>query len=140
MAVDIAVAYDGELRCTATHGPSGGTLRTDAPTDNGGQGTTFSPTDLVAAALGGCILTIVGLQAQRHGWDLAGSRATVVKKMVATPHRRIGALETTVAIRSAAPLAAADRQRLENAARHCPVHRSLHPEIDAPITFVYESA
>ncbi len=137
MGVDIDLVYDGELRCTATHRPSGQTLGTDAPLDNGGNGSTFSPTDMVAAALGACVMTIMGLVAARHGWDLAGSRVHVVKEMVSKPHRRIGALRTSVIVRSAAPLAAGDRQRLENAARLCPVHESLHPDIEAPIEFDY---
>ena len=138
MAVDIDLVYQGELRCAATHRPSGSAIATDAPLDNGGRGTTFSPTDLVAAALGACVMTIMGLVAGRHGWNLAGSQIHVAKEMVDKPLRRIGALRTTVAVRSAVPLAPADRQRLENAARHCPVHQSLHPDIAAPIDFAYE--
>jgi putative redox protein len=64
--VEIQIAYQGQLRCQATHGPSGAKLITDAPTDNMGQGSSFSPTDLVAVALGTCMLTIMGIIAQRH--------------------------------------------------------------------------
>ena len=62
--------YGGELRCTARHDPSGSLLDTDAPTDNQGKGERFSPTDLVATALATCILTVMGIVAQRHGWSL----------------------------------------------------------------------
>lgn len=66
--------YDGALRCSSSHGPSGSLLETDAPTDNQGQGERFSPTDLVATALSTCILTILGIVAERHGWPCRGPR------------------------------------------------------------------
>jgi putative redox protein len=135
MAVELDLIYDGDLRCTATHGPSGVTLQTEAPVDNGGTGGSFSPTDLVATALGACVMTVMGLVAKRHGLDLTGTKVHVVKEMVQTPHRRIGRLATSVEFRLA--LDEANRTRLENAARHCPVHQSLHESIDAPIEFRY---
>src|SRR5690606_31555260 len=95
-------------------------------------GESFSPTDLVATALAGCILTTMAIVAQRHNIDLSGATVHVTKEMVTTPQRRIGRLPVTVRIPHAP--AAEDRQRLENAARSCPVHRSLHPDVDAPIT------
>src|SRR5262245_16249532 len=81
--------YEGDLRCTAKHGPSGAELRTDAPKDNQGRGESFSPTDLVATALGTCMLTTMGIVAKRHGWPLEGGHARVEKHMIADPHRRI---------------------------------------------------
>ncbi|MEL6896320.1 MAG: OsmC family protein [Planctomycetota bacterium] len=138
MSVQIDAIYEGSLRCVATHEPSGHTLATDAPTDNGGKGASFSPTDLVATALGTCVLTIIGLVADRHDLQLAGTRVRVLKSMVAQPTRRIGSLKTTVTLPAAAVADSEMRQRLESAARKCPVHASLHPEIDAPIDFVYE--
>ena len=139
MAVEISVDYSGQLHCEATHGPSGETLSTDAPTDNGGKGESFSPTDLVATALGTCVMTILGLVAQRHGLELNGTKIIVTKEMVADPVRRIGTLKTFVTIPADAVTDAAMRSRLEAAARKCPVHQSLHPEIDAPIDFEYSS-
>ncbi len=136
MAVEIDTKYIGGLRCGATHGPSGKTLYTDAPTDNGGQGTSFSPTDLVATALGTCVMTILGLVAERHGIDLRGTKVHVTKEMITEPVRRIGSLRTVVTM-PPVPIEPSMRERLEAAARKCPVHQSLHPEIDAPIEFQY---
>ncbi len=135
MSVRIDAVYTGSLGCTATHGPSGKTLVTDAPVDNGGRGESFSPTDLVATALGTCILTILGLVAERHSLDLTGTSVHVEKEMAAAPVRRIAALRTVVTYPSGLSLSDADAQRLEHAARHCPVHASLHDSIDAPIEF-----
>jgi uncharacterized OsmC-like protein len=133
MAVEIRVAYEGALRTRATHGPSGVQLITDAPLDNQGRGESFSPTDLVATALGACLLTIMGIAAERRGVDLLGAIARVEKHMVADPERRIGALPVTITI-PASP-ADAERQLLEKAARSCPVLRSLDPRIEKNIQF-----
>lgn len=140
MAVEIDIVYAGQLRCIATHGPSQQQLNTDAPVDNHGRGESFSPTDLVATALGSCMMTVMGIVAERHQIDLTGTRVHVVKEMVQQPVRRIGALRTTISIpvEQAAKLSTADRTRLEAAAIHCPVHQSLHPEVALPIEFVYE--
>jgi putative redox protein len=138
MAVESLIVYQGHLHCEARHGPSGAVIYTDAPTDNGGKGEAFSPTDLVGAALGSCIATIMGLVAKTRDINLTGTKVRVVKEMVNRPHRMIGSLQTTVTIPASAQLSDDDKTRLENAARHCPVHQSLHPEIDAPIEFVYE--
>ena len=137
MAVEIDTTYLGELRVEATHGPSGATLSTDAPTDNGGQGASFSPTDLVATALGTCVMTILGLVAERHELDLKGTRVHVTKEMITSPVRRIGSLRTAVTIPAGAVDDPSMRVRMEAAARKCPVHQSLHPDIDAPIEFTY---
>lgn len=133
--VQIDIVYRGELRTQATHQPSGTVLVTDAPVDNHGKGESFSPTDLVATALGSCMLTIMGIVAARHGWDLTGSTVTVHKHMVTEPVRRIGRLPVTIRVSQA--LSAVDRQRLEQAALQCPVHQSLHPDIDKPVEFSY---
>ena len=90
--VTITVNYEGNLRCKATHGPSGTTLITDAPTDNHGKGESFSPTDLVATALPACVLTIMGIAAQKHGLNLEGMSAVTTKEMSAAPPRRIARL------------------------------------------------
>lgn len=141
MAVEINVVYEGQLHCTAKHGPSGTTLATDAPKDNMGKGESFSPTDLVATALATCVITTMGIVAQRNNLDLAGSRVHVEKHMITEPIRRIGRLPVTITVpkTQAAKLSDTDRQKLENAAKHCPVHASLHPDIDAPLRFVYEA-
>jgi len=127
--------YHGALRCVATHGPSGATLETDAPKDNEGRGESFSPTDLVSTALGTCICTILGIVARRRELDVAGMRFVVDKEMVNAPRRRIGKLTTTIHLPAALDKAA--RAALERAARACPVHASLHPDVEAPVTFVY---
>lgn len=131
--VRIDVAYEGELRCRAAHGPSGAEVLTDAPVDNHGRGQSFSPTDLVATALGTCMATIMGIVAERHDVDLTGMRITVVKEMVVEPTRRIGRLRTVIHV----PAEPDERTRavLERAALACPVHASLHPEMDKPVLF-----
>lgn len=130
--VQVDAEYVGDLRCTAEHIPSGVTLTTDAPTDNHGRGASFSPTDLVATALGTCVATIMGIQADKLGLDLEGTEITVEKEMASDP-RRIDSLRTEVTMPN--PLDERTRTRLEQAARHCPVHHSIHPDIDAPIVF-----
>jgi len=137
MSVEIDVTYLGDLRCQSTHGPSGNQLVSDAPVDNHGKGEAFSPTDLVATGLGSCMLTVMGIVAQRHQWDLSGMTAHVTKEMAKAPIRRIGKLLVTISIpaEQAAQLAVEDRKRLENAAHTCPVHHSLHPDIEVPVTF-----
>lgn len=130
--VPIDTDYLGDLRCEAEHRPSGVTLTTDAPEDNRGEGRSFSPTDLVATALGTCIATILGIQAEQHGLDLEGIEISVEKEMASNP-RRIASLRTEVTMPTA--LDSSLRERLERAARHCPVDESIHPDIDAPIVF-----
>jgi putative redox protein len=115
--------YGGQLRCHSEHGPSGSTLDTDAPTDNQGQGARFSPTDLVATALSTCMLTIMGIVADRHGWSLEGASARVEKTMTSTPPRRIAQL--TVWVELPAALDAQQRALLQRAAETCPVKLSL---------------
>ena len=137
MAVEITGEYVGELGVIAKHGPSDAELRTDAPTDNGGRGASFSPTDLVATALGTCVLTILGLVADRHDLDLEGTTVHTTKEMITSPIRRIGGLKTVVHIPAGRVDDEEMRKRLESAARKCPVHKSLHPDIDAPIEFNY---
>src|SRR6185436_20829407 len=96
--IQITIDYLGELRCHATHGPSQNTFITDAPVDNHGRGESFSPTDLVATALGTCMATVMGIFAERHGIDLKGMSVTVKKEMVQTPVRRIGRLPAEIRI------------------------------------------
>lgn len=131
--VQIDVAYQGQLRCQAVHGPSGTKLATDAPKDNHGKGELFSPTDLVATALGTCMLTVMGIVAQRRNISLEGAKASVVKEMATSPVRRVGRL--TVEIHVPGQLNDEQRKLLEHAAHTCPVHKSLHPDIEIPVTF-----
>ncbi|HTE07104.1 MAG TPA: OsmC family protein [Planctomycetota bacterium] len=131
--VRIDIRYEGELRCTARHAPSGTTLFTDAPADNHGKAASFSPTDLLATSLGTCILTTMGIVAQRHGIDLVGASASVEKEMATSPVRRVGAL--TVAIHVPRDPGPEQRKLLENAAATCPVHASLHADVRHPVTF-----
>ena len=129
--VEINIAYQGELRCAAVHQPSGTQLVTDAPKDNHGKGESFSPTDLVATALGTCMMTLMGITAQNLKIDLRGTKVTVHKEMVAQPARRIGKLAVTIDV----PVAVDEerKQKLIKAALTCPVHHSLHPDIQMPI-------
>ena len=131
--VEIDVVYEGELRTHCHHGPSGTELSTDAPVDNQGRGESFSPTDLVATALGGCMLTVMGIVARRHQWPLEGARVHVEKHMVADPLRRIG----RIALHFDMPpdLPRDSRQILEQTARTCPVKRSLHPDLQVDLVF-----
>jgi len=137
MAVEINITYEGGLHSAAIHGPSKNKLTTDAPVDNGGQGAAFSPTDLVATALGTCMATVMGLVAQRNKLDIDGLQIQVIKEMTADPVRRIGTLKTRLVFAPGKPLAAADRAKLEAAARACPVKQSLHPDVKTPVEFVY---
>lgn len=133
--VTIKVSYEGDLHCRLTHGPSGQEFLTDAPVDNMGKGEFFSPTDLMAAAVGSCMLTIMGIYAARHGIDLRGARAEVTKEMVQEPVRRIGKL--AVVFHMPRRIDPRHREALERAALTCPVHKSLHPDIEAPVRFEY---
>ncbi len=131
--VEINGKYQGDLHCSARHGPSGSVLATDAPKDNQGRGEAFSPTDLVATALGTCMATLMGLFAERHHIDLKGMRIAVTKEMASQPTRRIGRLTTEVWV--PLPRSLPEREALERAALTCPVHHSLHPDVEKPVTF-----
>jgi len=133
--IEIHIDYQGDLRTHAVHGPSQTELITDAPVDNQGRGESFSPTDLVATALGTCMATIMGIVAKRKGIDLRGMIIRVEKHMSADLPRRIVRLPVTVE----APLPAdhPDRALLEASALGCPVFHSLHPDIDKPVTFAW---
>ena len=136
--VEIRVRYEGDLHCAAEHGPSKTKLATDAPVDNQGRGESFSPTDLVATALGTCMLTTMGIVAKRHGWAMEGASATVVKHMVADPARRIGKLDVKIVMPGGLDERA--RETLERTARTCPVHKSLGAKVEIPIAFEWGTA
>jgi uncharacterized OsmC-like protein len=131
--IQITIDYQGGLRCEAVHGPSQNHLLTDAPVDNHGQGQSFSPTDLVATALGTCMATVMGIFAQRHEIDLRGMKITVLKEMTQVPVRRIAQLTTEIVM--PIPASHPHRDTLERTALTCPVHQSLHPDVKKPVTF-----
>jgi len=134
--VKIRVEYTGELHCDAEHGPSRTKLATDAPADNKGKGESFSPTDLVATALGTCISTTMGIKAEALGVDLRGMTVSVQKEMSKDAPRRIVALPSEVHI--PLPASSPHRDALEQAGLNCPVHKSLPPEIERPTKFFWE--
>jgi putative redox protein len=127
--------YAGHLRTEATHTASGNAIQTDAPVDNHGRGEAFSPTDLVSTALGSCMMTVIGIVAERHSWDLVGSTFVVLKHMSTEPPRRIAQIDVTFTL--PATLAPQERMLLERAAHTCPVGLSLHPEVRQNIVFEY---
>lgn len=133
--IEITGRWLGNLAVELTHGPSGTTIRTAAPVDNNGDGSSFSPTDLCASSLGACMVTIMGIVAEREGIDLAGLELRVEKHMSSEGPRRIARLP--VEIRMPAGLGPDQRLKLERGALTCPVHRSLSPEIEIPVRFVY---
>ena len=110
-------------------------MSTDAPKDNMGKGESFSPTDLVATALGTCMLTTMGIVAQRLELDLTGATVRVEKHMTTSGPRKIARLP--VEIRIPRTFSDEDRQRLENAALTCPVHKSLSADVDSPVAFTW---
>ncbi len=131
--VQIDAIYEGKLRCKATHAESGTTLLTDAPKDNQGNGESFSPTDLVATAVGTCMLTTMGIVAAKHELDFTGATVRVRKEMTSAPPRRIAKL--TIEIIGPASISEPNRLLLEKAAIGCPVSKSLHPDVQTGIVF-----
>ena len=132
--VKMTATYMGEKHCITEHEPSKTVLHTDAPKDNQGRGESFSPTDLVAAALGTCILTTMAIFAEKDGIELKNSRMSVAKEMSANP-RKIASLRTIIEL--PASLSKEAREKLENIGRNCPVTKSLHPDVNVPIEFRY---
>jgi putative redox protein len=127
--------YNGELRTSACHLSSGNTIITDAPVDNNGRGEAFSPTDLVCAALGSCMMTIMGIVANRNGIQIEGMQIETTKIMSSEP-RRIA--EVVLNFRMPAnSYTDKEKAMLENAARTCPVALSLHPDVKQTVNFLY---
>ncbi|HEX6767481.1 MAG TPA: OsmC family protein [Polyangiaceae bacterium] len=137
--VRIDIGYEGDLHCRAVHAPSGRVLETDAPVDNHGRGESFSPTDLLATGLVTCMATTMGIQAQKHGWDLGGMTLTVEKVMSKEPPRRVTRLEVVLTLPEARAilLDATARAELEKTAHNCPVRLSLANAVDVPVTFIW---
>lgn len=127
--------YLGDLRTEAVHVKSGTVIRTDAPVDNQGRGELFSPSDLVAAALASCMMTIMGIVARRDGLELTGTVSETRKIMSAEPPRKIARIEVTLTMKTDRALTDGEKKKYENAAHQCPVALSLHPSIEQVIQF-----
>ncbi len=123
------VIYEGELRTVARHLSSSTRIQTDAPVDNQGKGEKFSPTDLVATALGSCMLTIMGMKARDMEVDLKNTRIEIQKLMKADP-RRIGGIHLTFHFPDSLQVTEKQRLILERAGNTCPVRYSIHPDIE----------
>ena len=131
----ITTVYEGNLRTRATHNQSGNTLITDAPTDNHGKGEAFSPTDLFATSLGSCMLTIIGLAANTHGFSIDGTRVET-QKIMGTDPRRVAELVVDLYF-PANNYSDREKRMIEAVAASCPVAQSLHPETKKTVTFHY---
>jgi uncharacterized OsmC-like protein len=129
-----SIIYKGHLRTSATHLQSQSVIETDAPTDNHGKGERFSPTDLLATALGSCMLTIMGIKARDMNIDLTGVKIDIQKHMKADP-RRIGGVDVIFTFPTTLTLSEKEKIILQNAALTCPVAKSLHPDISQNVSF-----
>lgn len=129
-----SIIYKGKLRTEMTHLQSGSVVETDAPTDNQGNGERFSPTDLVATALGSCMLTIMGIAARTHEINMDGTQVNITKVMQANP-RRIGEVVVEMTLKGQEKFSDKEKQILEHAAFTCPVYLSLHDEVKKTISF-----
>ena len=130
--VRIDATYDGNLSCTATHGPSGKQLITDAPVDNMGKGESFSPTDLFATSMLTCIMTIVAIRADSKEIDVTGMTGSVEKTMASGP-RRVAKLEVVVNLPSGLDME--DRAWLITEGCNCPVCVSVSESMEIDVTF-----
>ncbi len=129
------IIYNGQLRTSAKHLRSGNTIINDAPVDNHGKGEAFSPTDMVATALGTCILTIMGISAQKNKINIEGAKAEVTKTMASDP-RRIAKIEAIIKMPQK-NYSDEEKQLIEQALNNCPVCRSLHPDMIQDIQIVW---
>lgn len=126
------ITYLGDLRTVSVHVQSGTEILSDAPVDNNGKGEAFSPTDLVANALGSCMMTIMAIKAKDLNVDLVGTTLEVTKMMQAEP-RKISKIEVVLNLPEVWD--AKTKILLERAAMTCPVFLSLHPDIEKAVTF-----
>lgn len=129
------VLYIGELRCESTHLHSKTTILTDAPVDNHGKGETFSPTDLVATALGNCMVTIMGIEANRLAVNIDGTKVEITKQMGIGP-RRITKIDANVTVPDRG-LSEEQKEMLTKAGINCPVAKSLHPDLIQNVQITY---
>ena len=134
--IKVSIDYTGQLRCRSVHCPSNQALETDAPVDNNGLGQTFSPTDLVASALGSCMATIMGIVARKKGYDLVDMHIDVEKHMSEDAPRRI--VKLAVSVEMPLPENHPDRKVLESCALSCPVYHSLEADIDVPVSWTWQ--
>lgn len=127
------IKYLGNLRTEAIHLQSGNKIITDAPVDNQGKGEAFSPTDMVATALGTCMLTIMGISANTHNFDLTGTEVKITKIMQKNP-RRIGQIKVDFYF-PANNYSDKEIRMIKHATKTCPVAHSLHPDLKQNISF-----
>lgn len=135
MSTTVKTTYMGDLRTEATHLQSSTMLITDAPLDNHGKGEAFSPTDLLSTALGGCMLTIMGIAARTHGFDIDGTTAETTKIMGTSPRRVV---EIVISLTFPREYSDKHRRIIEACAKECPVANSLHPDLKQTIIFNYK--
>jgi putative redox protein len=135
MGVKMELDYQGNLRCSLLHEPSGTRIGTDAPKDNMGQGALFSPTDLLAAALLSCAVTTIAIKAKKENIALPSAHGSVEKHMTSAPPRKVQALDVTITLPEA--LDAAQRVRVEEFGNTCPVALSLHTDVSVTMRYVY---
>ena len=129
----ISTIYSGNLRTQATHNASGNIIITDAPVDNKGRGEAFSPTDLLATSLGNCMLTLIGIAANEHGFNTDGTTCSITKIMAPDP-RRVVEIKAALTFPSNS-YTEKEKKIIERAALTCPVYYSLHPDIKKDVTF-----
>lgn len=129
------ITYNGGLRTTSIHERSGNEIITDAPVDNKGKGEAFSPTDLLATSLGNCMLTIVGIAANEHGFSIDGTTCEITKIMAENP-RRVAEIVVNLQF-PANNYADKEKKIIERSANTCPVMYSLHPDIKKTVSFNY---
>ncbi|WP_342329499.1 OsmC family protein [Pedobacter sp. FW305-3-2-15-E-R2A2] len=129
------ITYNGGLRTTSVHERSGNEIITDAPIDNKGQGAAFSPTDLLATSLGNCMLTIVGIAANEHGFNIDGATCEITKIMAENP-RRVSEIVVNFQF-PANNYSDKDKKIIERSANTCPVAFSLHPDLKKTVSFNY---
>ena len=130
------IIYKGELRTEATHLQSGTVIETDAPTDNNGKGERFSPTDLVATALGSCMLSIMGIAGNTHNIHIEGTEVEITKIMTSAP-RKIGEIIVKLTMKGQNSYSDKEQKILENAALTCPVFLTLHEDVKKSVEFVW---
>jgi len=133
----VKTTYLGSLRTEAEHMASGTKIMTDAPVDNHGKGECFSPTDLLAASYSSCVLTIIGLAAQNHGFNIDGAEAKT-KKIMGTDPRRVIELQVDY-IFPHNNYSEKERRFIEQAAKQCPVANSLDPALKITKTITYKT-
>jgi len=134
--ITVETIYLGELRTEATHLRSGTKLTTDAPVDNQGKGEYFSPTDLVATALGSCMVTVMGIAARTHNFSIDGAKLVITKVMTQEPPRRIGEIIVELTF-PAMNYSEKEKKILEYVVKTCPVALSLHPDVKQSVTLIY---